>query len=300
MLNKPDVIFLGFDEGALSALLKCNVNILAVIYEETQEKNYSGKFNSEIIKNGGEICTFPKNNRTELLALLNRMKKPDLFIISCFIILNEDIMRIPENGIINIHPSLLPDYKGPYPLEWALLNGEEKTGVTFMTIDSGVDTGGIYRQYEVVIEDVDNVLTLKQKINKIVEHNLEKIIKGVLAGTITPVAQSSGGSYFPRRTYFGRFANFKLMGARDVHNLVRSQFEHGGMITTYNFQRIAFLSSVLIDDSSAKTMEGEILKITANEKEGCFVTVQCLKGKVELYSKDEAAKLLKVGDRLGT
>jgi len=298
--KKADIIFLGYDEAAISSLLKCDVNILAVIYEETQKKNYTCKFDEIIRKNGGNIYTIPKNDRQELTRILKTLKKPDLFVISCFIILSKDIMDIPNHGIINIHPSLLPHYRGPYPIEWALVNGEKKTGVTFMSIDSGIDTGGIYRKFEIEIKDDDNALTVKKKINRVVEENLSEIIKGVLDKTIKVTPQPQGGSYFPRRDYHGRFADFKLMHAKDIHNLVRSQISHGGMITAYNFQRIAFYLSKLLNDSSEAIDGGEILQVNFDKKNGYSVVVQCVKGKVELYSKEEAAKTLKIGDRLGT
>jgi methionyl-tRNA formyltransferase len=299
-MRKKTVVFLGYDEGVIGPLLQCDIKVLAVVYEQNHEKDFSGQYNELIQKMGGRICTIPKGDNEELIRILKDFDRPDLFVISCFSILSEGSMNIPRIGIINVHPSFLPYYKGPYPIEWALLNGEKRTGLSFMSIDSGVDTGGVYKRFEVEIAEEDDAFTLKSKMDKIVEQNINEIIMGVINGTITATQQEKGGSYYPKRTYYGRFANFKLMTAEDIHNLTRSQVGHGGLLTTYNFKRIAFHLSKLIKDSSEKACGGEVIKINFDGQKGDSIIVQCTRGKVKLYSKRRKLKSLSIGDQLGT
>ena len=89
----------------------------------------------------------------------------DVYVVAAFgQILSQEILDLPKYGCVNIHASLLPKYRGAAPIQWAILNGEDKTGVTIMQMDAGVDTGDMLFRKEVKIEETDTAATLEDKL----------------------------------------------------------------------------------------------------------------------------------------
>lgn len=109
---------------------------------------------------------------------------PDL-IITCAYgqIIPESILNIPTIGSFNVHASLLPKYRGGAPIHHALINGEEKTGVTIMYMDKGMDTGDIIEKEEYRIKETDNVGTLHEELSKIGSRLLLKVLPSIIART---------------------------------------------------------------------------------------------------------------------
>ncbi len=90
---------------------------------------------------------------------------PDIIYVAAYgKILSEEILKIPKYGCINIHASLLPKYRGAAPINWALINGDNETGITLMKMDAGMDTGDIISSHKINIEDDDNVESLSNKL----------------------------------------------------------------------------------------------------------------------------------------
>lgn len=100
--------------------------------------------------------------------------------------------RIP-NGFINVHPSLLPKYRGPSPIQAAILNGDSVTGVSIMKLDAGMDTGPILAQSKIDLTNDETSETLTKKVIDVSAPLLIQTLKGSIAGTITPIAQSTEG-----------------------------------------------------------------------------------------------------------
>lgn len=107
------------------------------------------------------------------------------------LLIPKHILETPLHGITNIHPSLLPKYRGASPIQSAILNGEIQTGVTVMKMDEGLDTGPILLQKQVKIEPNETYTTLAQKLAKIASCTLTEAIQGYVSGQIQPQAQDS-------------------------------------------------------------------------------------------------------------
>ncbi len=299
-MKKHNIIFLGNNERTLKSLLNCNINVIAAIYELNRTVNYTGRYDGAVKSQGGKVIGIPKDDKYALMEVLKDFERPALFVVSFFAILPRQALEFPEIGCLNIHPSLLPYYKGPYPINWALINDEKQIGVSFMGLDMGVDTGGIYRQFPIDITDEDDALTLLNKANDIVDKNICEVIYEVLEGSLVAKPQNGSGSYYPRLTFNVRFVNFNKMTARDIHNLTRSQIEYGGIITTFNFKRLEFFRSRIVDEHSQEEYPGMIIKINKDEFCGYSISVQCIRGKLELFSEEETIKSLNIGYKLGT
>ncbi len=116
-------------------------------------------------------------------------------------IIPKDILDIPPRGCLNVHPSLLPKYRGAAPINWSLINGDGKTGVTIMLMDEGTDTGDILLQEETEIDPEEVYDDLHDRLSFRGAELLLKAVENSSAGTGTRTPQdSSGATYAPRLT----------------------------------------------------------------------------------------------------
>ena len=132
------------------------------------------------LENNIEVYT-PESIKKDYQRVLD--SKPDI-IITCAYgkIIPKEILDYPKYGCINIHASLLPKYRGAAPIQWSLINGDDKTGITLMYMDEGMDTGDIIKQSEYVIKDTDDIGILHDELSimgaKLLNDNLDYLISG--------------------------------------------------------------------------------------------------------------------------
>jgi methionyl-tRNA formyltransferase len=116
---------------------------------------------------------------------------PDVIVIIAYgQIIPARLLAIPKLGWINLHASLLPKYRGAAPINWAVVNGERKTGVTSMQIDAGMDTGGILLQREMEIGPAETAPELAARMSELGAPLMTETLRGLAAGTISPRAQT--------------------------------------------------------------------------------------------------------------
>jgi len=133
-------------------------------------------------KYGIEIC---QPEKIESCKLKIENCKPDLIIVAAYgQILPKEILEIPKNGLLNVHPSLLPKYRGPAPIQTAILNGDKKTGVTIILMDEKIDHGPIINQRALEIEKNETATTLQNKLAEfgasLLLETIQKWQKGML------------------------------------------------------------------------------------------------------------------------
>lgn len=182
------VIFMGsplFSVSVLMALYN-NVNVVGVV---TAPDAYVGRkkvltmcpVKEKAVSLGLKVYSPIKlRSDYEFIKELN----PDM-IITCAYgqILSEDILNIPKMGCFNLHGSLLPKYRGGAPIHYALLNGDDVTGITLMYMDKGMDSGDMIAKEEVKIEDNDNIETLTNKLSVIASKMIIKYLPCLIVGT---------------------------------------------------------------------------------------------------------------------
>lgn len=183
-------IFMGTPAFGLNALnyLKENTDLVAVFTKEDKLNKRGNKIEFSpvkeyALKNNIE-CIQVKSLRTE--EVYEKLKKlnADLIVVAAYgKIIPKNIIDLPRLGIINIHSSLLPKYRGASPIQNALLNGDEKTGITIMMIDEGLDTGDILEKEEIEISEYDNLETLTNKLADISVKPLKTAIHKLINGT---------------------------------------------------------------------------------------------------------------------
>ena len=136
-------------------------------------------------------------------------------------ILTQEILDIPKFGCINVHASLLPKYRGPAPIQWAVINGETETGITTMQTERGVDTGDILIQEKVEIGPEETAGELFHRLSELGGQVLVKTLRGIEAGTVTPTPQNhSEATHYPMlKKEDGKIDFHKKAG--EIKNLVR-------------------------------------------------------------------------------
>ena len=126
-----------------------------------------------------------------------REEAPDLIVVAAFgQILSKEILDLPRLGCVNVHASLLPAYRGAAPIQWAVINGEEKSGVTIMQMDEGLDTGDILLQEEIPLVADETGESLYNKMAKLGGELLVKALPMIEQGTLTPVRQDDAASCY--------------------------------------------------------------------------------------------------------
>lgn len=188
--------------------------------------------------------------------------KPDLIISSYYRkIFPKELIKVPSLGIVNIHPSLLPYYRGPVPTAWAILNGESEFGITIHKVDAGIDTGDILvqKKYDIGSDETGYELYLRAMelgANLFID-NFDKI----LANEIEPVTQPEGGSYYGKLD--SRVILDWKQTVQKIKNQVRIRALPYNPIHTILENKYFFINKVTIDTGKEFAIQqpGRILKV---------------------------------------
>lgn len=194
---------------------------------------------------------------------------PHLFVVVSFgLIIPKKILDIPTFGSINVHPSLLPAYRGPSPIQWALLKGEEKTGITVIKMNEFMDAGDIVYQEIVKIEETDNAITLSERLARRSGEILPPIIKCIEErGEIDGKEQNhSLATYTPLIKKEMGLINWAA-SAIEIKNIVRA-FIQWPVAYTYIDKKVIKIFSCEAEDIKTEKMPGTIID---TNKKGIFV-----------------------------
>ncbi len=184
----------------------------------------------------------PEDPNDPLLIEEMRALKPDLFILSAYgHILSGDLLKVPRCGGINIHPSLLPKYRGAAPIQRAIMAGEETTGVTIFFMDEKIDHGEIIAQESLHIEPVDTYGTLSERLASLAASMLPVVIKSIEQGTCHRIRQDEQSKiYAPKVKKEETIINWNAT-TRTVFNLIRSLSPSPGAKTTFRDKELTII-----------------------------------------------------------
>ncbi|MGN0436586.1 MAG: methionyl-tRNA formyltransferase, partial [Wujia sp.] len=166
------IVYMGTPEfavGALESIIKAGHQVEAVITQPDKAKGRSKALvptpvKQKALEYGIKVFQPEKVREPETVEMLKNIS-PDAIVVAAYgQILPESILNIPRLGCINIHASLLPKYRGAAPIEWSIIDGEKKTGVTTMYMEKGLDTGDMLDRVEIDIEGTDTGATLHDKL----------------------------------------------------------------------------------------------------------------------------------------
>lgn len=190
------IVFMGTPEFAvpsLRALVREGYRVVAVVTAPDKPAGRGQKLHESDVKVAarelGLPVLQPEKLKAEEFVEAMRALQPDLGIVIAFRMLPEVIWAMPRLGTFNLHASLLPQYRGAAPINWAIINGERQTGVTTFLLNHEIDKGAILGQIKVPILDEDNVGTLYEKLMTVGCGLVLETVERIAAGDIDPVVQ---------------------------------------------------------------------------------------------------------------
>ena len=175
----------------------------------------------------------PESLRDENFYAQLQALEPDLLAVVAFLILPRSVLAIPKLGSVNVHPSLLPKYRGAAPIQWAIINGETETGVTIFQLSPRVDAGDILIQQKVTIGDDETAGELYERLTVMGAELLIRAIDGMSDGSVISVPQTDEGvSRAPKLEKEDGEIDWSK-GAGDIRNLIRGTNPFPGAFTLW-------------------------------------------------------------------
>lgn len=228
MAEKVRVLFMGTPDFAADSLrrLAGRFEVAAAVSQPDRPKGRGyGLLPTPVRAAALELgipCLQPESLRGPEIAGQLALYRPDVIAVVAYgKILPQAVLDIPALGCVNLHPSLLPKYRGAAPLQWAVISGERETGVTTMYMDAGMDTGDIIYSYRTQIGENETAGELRRRVAPIGAELLCDTIDAVAAGTAPRVRQDPEKATYapPIKKEMGRY--MKEMSAKRLHDLVR-------------------------------------------------------------------------------
>ena len=198
------ILFMGtplFAVPSLEALIAAGHQVVGVFSQPDKPKNRGMKLQPTPVKVCAQVHNIPVFQPTKLrdgTALETiRQLEPDLIVVAAYgRILPQEILDYPRLGCVNVHSSLLPKYRGAAPINWAILNGEEITGVTIMYMAKELDAGDIILQKEAPIGPDEDAQTLTVRLAELGAEALSEAVTAIGAGTSTRMPQDEGAQTY--------------------------------------------------------------------------------------------------------
>lgn len=275
-----NIIFMGtpdFARDSLEAIYNAGHHILAVVTNPDKPKGRGMKMIASPVKEFALEHNLPvyqpisvKNN-VEFIEQIKALQ-PDLICVVAYgKILPKEILDIPPYGCINVHASLLPQYRGAAPIQWAILNGDTITGVTTMYMDIGMDTGDMILTKEVSIGENETTGELWDRLSKIGGELLSETIKQIELKTAPKIPQGNDFTMAPMLSKDMAKIDWNTKTSKEVKNLVRGLNPIMGAYTIYQGKKIKLWNIEIVDNIQLDQAQqpGQIL--IADDKQGLYI-----------------------------
>ena len=243
------ILFMGtpdFARDSLEAVYNEGYEIIGVVTNPDRPKGRGMKMipspvKEFAIKKGFEIYQPEKvKNNTEFIEEIKALKPDVICVVAYGKILPKEILDIPKQGCINVHGSLLPKYRGAAPIQWAVLNGDKKTGITTMYMNEGMDTGDMILKEEVTIGENETTGELWDRLSKIGGKLLVETLKRIEQGTAPREKQGEDFTLAPMLDKQMAKIDWENKTAEQIKNLVRGLNPIMGAYTFLNGKKIKF------------------------------------------------------------
>ena len=211
----------------------------------------------EAARLGLSVIQPEKANEPSTLGLLNNAN-PELIVVAAYgQILRKAVLSAASMGAVNIHASLLPKYRGAAPINWAIIRGEELTGVTTMLMDERMDTGDILMKRSVEIGKDETAGELHDRLAALGAEVIVDTLDEMIAGSLTPTPQQGPASYAPKLTRDDGRIDWDRP-AREIHNLVRGMSPWPSTFTLLGNERLKIHHTSLTGIARGAWKAGEI------------------------------------------
>ncbi|MBD5509577.1 MAG: methionyl-tRNA formyltransferase [Lachnospiraceae bacterium] len=275
------IVFMGtpdFAVGALQALIEAGHQVAAVVTQPDKPKGRGKELQMTPVKACAIAHDIPvfqpvKIKDPEAVAAL-RGYQADIFVVAAFgQILSEEILAMPKYGCINIHASLLPKYRGAGPIQWAIIDGEKKTGVTIMQMEKGLDTGDMLMQTEVEITSRETADTLHDKLAAAGARLIVEALTKIEAGQVVARKQNDAESCYAKMLTKSMGRIDWSMEAEKLDCLIRGLISWPGAATLLRGKTLKIWEEEPADADSfeAQTAAKEPGTVLAVEKDAFYV-----------------------------
>ena len=301
------IVFMGtpdFAVGALQAVIEAGHQVTAVV---TQPDKPTGR-GKEVQMTPVKVCAMAHNipvfqpvkvKAPEAVEVL-RSYQADIFVVAAFgQILSEEILEMPRYGCVNIHASLLPAYRGAGPIQWAIIDGRKKTGITIMQMDKGLDTGDILLQKEVLIDERETGDSLHDKLAVAGAELIVEALSKIEASQVTPRRQNDEESCYAKMLQKSMGKIDWNMTSEKLDCLIRGLISWPGAFTTYRGKTLKIWEEEPAEKvpSDRKVKEEEPGTVLGVEKDAFYV--QTGKGVLKILAVQmEGKKRMAVKDFL--
>ncbi len=245
---------------SLKTLVGHGYNVVGVVTQPDKRKGRGKKYTAPPVKTcalemGIPVYQPDRVRDKEFLTTFDTLS-PDMVVLVAFgQILPKELIDSPQFGCLNVHPSLLPQYRGAAPINWAIINGDNKTGVTIMLIDEGMDSGDILLQEEADIDIDDTFDDLHEKLSVMGAGLLIKALEGVTQGTLAGTPQDAGlATFAPRLTPETGYINWDKE-PEEIVNLIRGLSSHPGAYTFLGDKKLKIFYAVAGKEKSSGEKE---------------------------------------------
>ena len=287
-MSKLKVLFMGTPDFAvptLEALCNSEYDVIEVVTQPDKPKGRGKSVQMTPVKECALKYDIPvyqpvRLRNEESVAHLAELDIDFMVVVAFGQILPKSVLDMPRYGCINLHSSLLPAYRGAAPMQWTIINGETKTGVTTMYMDEGIDTGDILLQEETPIYDDETGGSLHDRLADMGANLLIKTLKGIEDNTITRIKQDDSKSNYVGMLNKSHGKMDFTKSAIELERLVRGLNPWPSAYTTLNGKMFKIWEAKAIEDNSQYEgiKEGTIVKINKYS-----LVVKTGKGLLELF-----------------
>lgn len=289
-----NIIFMGTPDFAvpvLERILEDGHQVTLAVTQPDKPKGRGKNMSVPPVKecaSAHEIPVFQpvKIREEQCIAQLKQYKADVIVVVAFGQILPKEVLEYPKYGCINVHASLLPKYRGAAPIQHVILQGEDKTGVTIMQMDAGLDTGDMLAAAEVEIEKEETGGSLHDKLSQAGAALCVRALREIEAGTVHPVSQNDEDS-----SYAGRLT--KQLGnidwqksAAEIERLVRGLNPWPSAYTHYQGKLLKIWKAAVCSDANAEQAPaGSVIKAKKDE-----LIVQTGQGQLKLLELQPEGK----------
>lgn len=300
------IVYMGTPEFAvapLEKLLECNYNVVGVVTTADKPSGRGLKINESAVKQyvkGNENLKNipilqPSSLKDEEFLQQLRDLEADLFIVVAFRMLPKVVWAMPKFGTFNLHASLLPKYRGAAPINWAIINGDKRSGVTTFLLDEQIDTGNILLQEEVEILEHENVGSLYNRLMAVGAELVIKTVEGLCSSSIDARAQEGEATNAPKLNAENTTINWNR-GAVEIMQLILglSPYPAAKTLLKSSDKEIAVkIYDAEVEDRVVDKDVGEVLtdsksylKVVCGDNKLLSIKEIQLAGKKRMYVKD--------------
>lgn len=260
-----NTVFMGtpeFSVPSLERLASDGHSISAVFTQTDKPKGRGNRVTASPVKvfaseRGYKIFQPVSLKDNEVVSQIKALEPEIIVVVAYGKILPEEVLEIPKYGCINIHASLLPRYRGAAPIQWALINGDEETGITSMLMDAGLDTGDMLLTEEVKIQSDDTAGTLFERLSKVGAEVLSDTIQGLKDNSIIPVKQDDSKATYAPMLRKSMCAVDWTESACRINNLIRGLTPFLSASTNYEGKNVKLIKAKVIEGAAGDS--GRIL-----------------------------------------